>query len=886
MLSKKHGEKMRSLSEKRRRSITGNIFNFILPAIIVFIIIFFVFFLLRIAPFGGNTLAIEDSFIQYLDFFGFYKDFLNGDNSIIYSFSNYLGGSTIGVFAYYLASPVNFLIAFFDKDNMVIFYHLALAVKLSLCAGTFSVFLKGRFQGRIGLLMSCLLSVSYALMNYDLVQSRNIMWLDGVFMLPLIMLGMYKIINGKSIVWFSVPLALSMIFNWYTGGINIIFSMIWFVFELIICRKKEENWPKYTFLNIIKYIYSLIAGVLISLLLMLPVIYDLRQGRGSEFDWKNLSPLFNGNPLSLITRYSIGAESEFSAFSIYCGAFILICLILFFTTRVTKTRNKIIGAVMLFSVVIMLYWQPFFFLFSLLKRVGSYYSRYSYIAVFILVFIAAFYLADSITKKKGGVNGRSYKLYWIVFVSFCASFLILSFIGPDRKNEYAVITVLLFAVTAVLLFLVTRYKHRERLKKTAQVLLVCTVLFDMTLNSYILYKSDMWQAADYIRSYDSHVVKQLAEIEKDGGSLSGYRINRTSVRNSQRLRKETDLIEGKFYQANYDEAFMFNYHGISGYTSCPDNDQLGFISALGYSISSNCITVINDTLLPADSLLGARYISTFYPLGGSKEIAHDDDTGFLYKNEYAFPLAFKVKDHEIIKTEQPDSSGAFEYQSFILGSLTGVDEGLYDEVSFTEEKEKESVSYELDNVDKDDIIYGYIPQGDNKSGSVMIGHDYSIRYFWWLSPKIFRVIPEINAAGNAVVKADAADTATLGKAAFVKLRKEVLREMSDSANKEKADNIEMESSSFSCNADAGDNEYLFLSVPYSKGMNVSVNGKTVKPELVGGCLMIVPLENGHNDISVRYVLPYQKEGIICAVAGGAMIFVYLLCKYKIKKRNN
>ena len=68
-------------------------------------------------PFGEESLATMDASIQYLDFFSFLKDVLSGKNNIFYSFSKMLGGSYFSVFSYYLASPFNFLVVFFEKDN-------------------------------------------------------------------------------------------------------------------------------------------------------------------------------------------------------------------------------------------------------------------------------------------------------------------------------------------------------------------------------------------------------------------------------------------------------------------------------------------------------------------------------------------------------------------------------------------------------------------------------------------------------------------------------------------------------------------------------------------------------------------------------------------------
>lgn len=69
------------------------------PAVSFFVtasVVLVAFALGSFAPFGtaDNSLASMDGFIQYLDFFAWYKDLLAGNNDIAYSFSKMLGGGT------------------------------------------------------------------------------------------------------------------------------------------------------------------------------------------------------------------------------------------------------------------------------------------------------------------------------------------------------------------------------------------------------------------------------------------------------------------------------------------------------------------------------------------------------------------------------------------------------------------------------------------------------------------------------------------------------------------------------------------------------------------------------------------------------------------------
>ena len=167
------------------------------------------------APFGAGSLATDDAEIQYLDFFAYLKDVMAGKNSISYTFSDTLGGDTLAIFSYYLASPFNLLLAFFSKANIITFFNLLVALKISMCALTMGIFLRFRFENKLKPVYILMLSLSYAFMQYNLAQADNIMWLDGVYMLPLIILGVYKAVNDKNILLLSVSAGLAIIFNWY-----------------------------------------------------------------------------------------------------------------------------------------------------------------------------------------------------------------------------------------------------------------------------------------------------------------------------------------------------------------------------------------------------------------------------------------------------------------------------------------------------------------------------------------------------------------------------------------------------------------------------------------------------------------------------------------------
>ena len=181
----------------------NNIGISILTSLIIFLLITIVAIINRFAPFGNNSFATMDANIQYVDFFAFFKDVLQNKNTII-TLSATLGNNSIGIISYYLTSPFNILILFFSKANIQNFFNIIVCLKLSVCGFTFSYYLQKRFNNKIQFIFILILSICYALMQYNIAQASNVMWLDGVYMLPIMLLGLYKNINKKDIKLLSI----------------------------------------------------------------------------------------------------------------------------------------------------------------------------------------------------------------------------------------------------------------------------------------------------------------------------------------------------------------------------------------------------------------------------------------------------------------------------------------------------------------------------------------------------------------------------------------------------------------------------------------------------------------------------------------------------------
>ena len=80
----------------------------------------------KIQPFGSESFLIVDALHQYLPFFADYQEKLKSMDSMFYSFHAGLGYNFLGLWAYYLASPLNLVITLVSKSMLTMILSLSL----------------------------------------------------------------------------------------------------------------------------------------------------------------------------------------------------------------------------------------------------------------------------------------------------------------------------------------------------------------------------------------------------------------------------------------------------------------------------------------------------------------------------------------------------------------------------------------------------------------------------------------------------------------------------------------------------------------------------------------------------------------------------------------
>lgn len=314
--------------------------SYILSFLIPVLIITAIMIVQKITPFGDKTLLIWDAKIQYKDYFGYLWDILHGNASIEYFAGKSLGGKMTGLFGYYLSSPLNIILYFFRKDQIPEFITFLTVLKIGLCGITSQIYVKKRFD--VDIASGLILSTAYALMEYNIYYCRNIMWMDGVIMLPLVAYGVYSLIYEKNKNWLWISVAVVIISNWYTGYMVCLMAGVYFLYEYYIFTDGHifQN-IKQKVKDIFKFVLVMLGGVLTSMIILLPACSALIGGKATNNTVHGLSGIVNYDILYFLRGFDVsGYGNNKDIPMIFCGTILVIFVIYYFVSRDIKKKRK------------------------------------------------------------------------------------------------------------------------------------------------------------------------------------------------------------------------------------------------------------------------------------------------------------------------------------------------------------------------------------------------------------------------------------------------------------------------------------------------------------------------------------------------------------------
>lgn len=837
---------------------------FLVPAVLLLI----VFAVNGVTPFGGRSLAAQDANIQYIEFFNYYRNLFHGEDTLLYSFTNFLGGSGVALFAYYLASPLNLLILLVPASMDHALFSLLVLLKLSLCGFTMTLFLRERFP-KLSPLFTLLLSVSYALMQYNIAQTMNIIWLDGVYLLPLILLGVYRLVRtGKSFLFFFATGA-AILFNWYAGYFDCIAAILFFAWELgdvpagVLTAK--QKWGRFG-----SALLHGVAAVALSAVLFLPSVYTLLGGKGRT-DIK-MSFGFSGNPLTSLAGFSLGTESFDGGMAVFCGSLTFLALLLYFSSKQFPVKEKIRSGVILFVSLLLAYWEPLEFIANGFRNITSYWYRYGYICITFLLFLAARYYSG----VQSETPARLYKAalagtLLLLAVELAGEFGILSYIFGTALFLFF----FAWALTKLLPMERGGTGLSENAKKWIAVALSCAVCLELAVSASIIYRSTGF--AKVGRYQDYHADRSVKADALKAADDSFYRVAQSDYRH-----KTSENLT-----AYFDDAYSYAYPGIAHYSSTYSNAQAELMCHLGYA-SDPTVPVTTTRMLAADSLLSVKYVL------GEKIIPGLEKTDLgegIWSNPYCVAPALVVDSGKAVDYSDYKHD-PFAYQNALYSQLLGRKVKLYTKVDLKEKRDltHDRIVYTVPQQPENTVTYLSVHTRGWAHGKLYCDGRYMTEYAFWLTPQAVRLPQSATTQKDTVVRYDYLNGESKIKEAYCyTLDLDALAAVSAELNAKEAESYTIHPGYVAANVNAETgNEQLFLSVPVDRGWTVEVNGVEVEPQKLkdnafADCFYLVPLtQQGENKVKMTYKVPGLFAG---AVISAITLIAGLILAFVLRKKS-
>lgn len=856
-----HAEKMKRSSREHKahhaRTGVSKILDYqiyILGFFIPFFVMCIVCVLCGVEPFGDKSLVIIDGLHQYMPFFSeLYEKLKNGD-SLFYSWNGGLGYNFITLWAYYLSSPLNLLILFGKKASLNMIVSWIIVLKISLTGLTAAIYFVSRSHKYDKSIL--IFSTAYALCNYIVGYSWNVMWMDSIALLPIILLGFDRLVKKRDCKVYCLSLALSLFCNFYISFMICLFLVLWF-----ICYDFEDN-RQFIRSGLNFALYSILAAGIAAIVLV-PAYLGISKTASAELT--NLpSHEWYTSFVDILSTHLVGVapitNDNFNGnANLYMGILPILLAVLYFFNRKITISQKLKKIWLLAVFIISFNEHCLNFIWHGMHDQYGIPNRFSFIYTFLLL-IMAFELFKKI---------RFVKFYYVM-ISYliCLVLLCGSYIASETpREEYCYwITLALLTLYFVILLLYTLNKVRKKI--LVYILTACSVL-ELCVSAVCGFE-EIGQIDVPKFFSNTEAVEQIKDYIGD-----------------EKLER-TDLASWKML----DEAIWYNLKCVTMFGSTADGNTVDQMDQIGFYTGANEYLYDGATKF-TNNLLNVKYNivrSEDRPLNDMQEkISVGENT--LYENPYHTSIGY-LMDSEVFNwigdNVYPfDVLNEFAYYAYGEEDLFQYKEvsepSLHDvtvEKTNNGEYSFENTTAQVDNIvfyinieeDTEDLYIHY--DGSQVENTVITVGDNEI-VSDSLSSRIYPV-GKLHGGDQVEVRMQLKDDGT--NSGVVRITAATLNEEAFDYITEKMETEQFKTTSYTSNSitgtvDAPKDCMLFFSIPSDPGWEVTMDGEKVETTTIGESFLALDVSEGHHEIEMKYTPPGFVNGCIISLAA---IIVFMM----------
>ena len=835
--------------------------KYITAFLIPFTIIFTTYYLHGIFWDSDTSPLLGDGFHQYVIFDIELSNILHGKGSLFYTFTSGLGLNFYALSSYYLGSFLSPIVYFFNTISMPNEVYLTTMIKFGLAGLTSFISLKSIYN-RVNHYLLLILSTSYTLMSFTVSQMEIKTWLDVFIIIPIVLLGLEKLIKKRKITIYFFSLTVLFALNYYFGFMTALFLLPWFFLRV--------SYGNHFIKSLFLFLSTSLAATLTSSIVLLPTLLDLRS-HGETFT--KVNQIFNPDAwyLDIFAKMLVGSFDTTKYGSIpmiYVGIFpLILCISLFFIKSI-KFHVKLGYFLILALIIASFYITPMDLFWQGMHAPNMFLHRYSWTLSVVIIHMAAETLSH---------------LEELKFYTLLCPILLLSggFISVFLfKNHYSFLnyTNFILSFEFILAYLLLSWIVTKNVinKKAILTIALLFSVFEVALNSYFQMEGI---ATEWVFASKTSYTNNLKDIEK--------LVNFTEKDSKQFARTEQIVIK------TGNDSMKYHYNGISQFSSVRNTNTSSMLDKLGFQSSGTNLNLRyqNNTIL-MDSLFNITYnISGNSPQKFGFTKIKEGDNLSLYKNRHALPMAFL--------SDGPYKDIAFtnltlDNQRNFLNNLTNLNQKYFYKVSpFYESiiedknrvriKDKEKATYKV-RVENFGQVYMNVSNlefDDEDNHDVDISVNGVANRFTTNNTFPFFNLGYHNKGEILEVSLTFPENKKVSfkKPEFFNLH---IEEYLNAINKLKSSktDVQTDSNKVFIDYDAPKNQSLIVTLPYDGGWTATQDGKNIPISPVQKGIMKIDVKKGKGRIVFQFIPQGFKQGALLAISGIALYLGILYLTHK------
>lgn len=818
---------------------------FLVPVLVMII----VFLERQLYPLGDRCFLRTDLYHQYAPFFKELRNKLVSGGSLFYSFN--IGGGTNfwTLAAYYLASPMNIFLLLCPEGAVIEFTTFFIVLKIALCSVTMTYFLNKKHEAEGDTRYdSVIFGLFYALSGYMAAYSWNIMWLDCLWLLPLIMLGLEKLVRESKGLLYGVSLGFCLFSNYYIGVMVCFGIAVYCFFLLATEREMLHNFG----IKLLKFIGYTMLAILFSAVFLLPYLayFKMTASSTGTFTWQWYSYF---SVFETLARQLINVEVETGLNhwpNIYAGVFIFLLMPLYFLDRKITLREKIAYAVLFI-----------FFFFSMTTRAMDYIWHVFHIPNSLPVrygFLYVFFLLIPCYRTFVHLREHSYKDIGLSLVVSLAFVFAVEFLIDDEKMfpRYVIY------ISAVFLVIWTIYFYGVRKNRIYRDILItigiALAALETCVNTSVTSVSTV-SRSEYV-AMDEGISSVMTRIREEEGENTFYR------------------VEKSIFRTKNDGAWD-NFPSISTFSSCANSHLTTFYKALGMEASTNAYGSYGQTLF-TNMLLGVKYTISSKPLSLKTSLydyyGGNNDNVWFYKNTYTLPLGYALSS-DVLDSWILNSTDPIRTQNQFAELVSGVSD-LFEDVT------PSYVTGSLINftIPADGIYYAYPSQAGPKE--IQVTHDDFSRKFSNLNRSYLMELNYCKEGESVTFKNVESSSDKSISFSLYRINEDRMKEVYNAFSKNPLILDTFEDTFIEGHITMSEDGTLFTTLAGEDGWEVFVDGEKVSWDMAKKAYISVPLTKGEHQITFRFHVPYFVLGLILTLLSlGGFITIGILARRKEKR---